>query len=301
MRVNVSAVKTFQTCETDWYYAYHLRRVPRQPQTALLLGTLWHTMMEYLARTHDRDASKRQAVLQVAETTRDLHLDPSVSPLFIDSFHKDVEHLYDLFDAYEERFTADETLLVEEALEMPLLRDGIADSGHSVFGRPDRVVRMQGRLWHVQNRTLSDRTPMAVYLAAAERDLHELAYAALICHRYSIALEEYGGTFMNICRKVSRKALAERPQDAFVQEFVPIAPQQVRRALDDIIVVCDRMTEIAEGRRVPLQNRDSDKGKFGNRLSPYFNVKLGRDRLEDDRLFMNARSRYEDDVPVEAA
>jgi hypothetical protein len=158
------------------------------------------------------------------------------------------------------------------------------------------VVRYQGKLWHVQNRTLSDRTVMPVYLAAAERDLHELAYAYLIQRHFQIHADQYGGTLMNIVRKVSKKKLAEDPDAAFIQEFIPIEQHQVARAIEDIIRVADDMVAIIEGRRDPIENRDTDKGRFGNRLSPYFEVKRGHQVISDERLFKTSVSRYDSEA-----
>src|SRR6185503_11381546 len=165
----------------------------------------------------DKDAAKEAARKSVADTISQLSIEPASTHSFIEDFLDDSEHLLNLFDAYEPRVKFDEILATEQAIEMPIL-----GGPHILFGRPDVVVRHQGKLWHEQNRTLSDRTVMPVYLAAAERDLHELGYAPMICHHYNEPLSNYGGTFMNICRKVSKKKLAEDPHAAFVQEFIPI-------------------------------------------------------------------------------
>jgi len=300
VRVNVSAVKAFQRSESEWYYAYHLGRVPRRPEKALELGTIWHQLMEAWTLGMTKEEAKRDATIEVARKSRAWQLDPAIAPIFIEDFHKEVEHLYNLFDLHEERITPEELLLVERPIEMPLLRTSPSSSTHALLGRPDRVIRMQGRLWHVQNRTLSDRTPIAVYLSAAGRDLHELAYAALICHFYNEPLSAYGGTWMNIVRKISRKRLAESPAEAFVQEFIPIDAHQVTMALEDIALVCDRMEEIATMRRRPMHTRDADKVAYGKTLSPYFGVYTGAETIEDDRLFRNAESRYAEDA-VEVA
>jgi len=267
MKVNVSAVKTFLYDQSDWYFAYVLKRVPRVTSPALQMGTLWHGLLEEFAKT---------GVLLDME------------------YQEQAEHMLNLFDAYRERYEFDETLLIEAPLETVLL-----GGPHILVGRPDRVVRYQGKLWHVQNRTLSDRTVMSVYLAAAERDLHELAYAHLITRHFKLHLDQYGGTLMNICRKVSKKKLAEDPQSAFIQEFIPISASQVAEAIDDIVQVADDMVAIMEHRRRAVQNRDTDKGRFGNRLSSYFAVRIGSGNLSDEHLFQPSESRYDTEAVAE--
>ena len=238
--------------------------------------------LEEYTRTGSKSAAKKHAGDKIA----DMGTETSHSQL--SDFIVEVEHIMSLFDAYKERFQFDETLLIEAPLEVQLPK-----SPHILIGRPDRVVRYQGKMWHVQNRTLSDRTVMPVYLAAAERDLHELAYAHLISGHFQLHSDGYGGTIMNICRKVSKKKLAEDPDAAFVQELIPINPAQVADAIEDIVQVATDMAAVVEGRRRIVQNRDTDKGRFGNRLSPFFGVRTGRVTLYDDELFKAAESRYD--------
>jgi hypothetical protein len=292
MKVNVSAVKTFLYDQQDWWFAYILKRVPRRPEMALQLGSLWHLLLEELVKTGSREVAEEKARKAVETFLGEPN--EYMTPEFVSDYEKSVEHLLDLFDGYKERHEFDETLLIEAPLEVQLL-----GGPHVLVGRPDRVVRYQGKLWHVQNRTLSDRTVMPVYLAAAERDLHELAYAYLIQRHFQIHADQYGGTLMNIVRKVSKKKLAEDPDAAYVQEFIPIDKHQVALAVEDIIRVADDMVAIIEGRRDAIQNRDTDKGRFGNRLSPYFEVKRGHASISDERLFMASESRYDTEV-VEA-
>jgi hypothetical protein len=285
MKLNVSAAKAFLSDQMDWYYAYVLKRIPNRRESALDLGTIWHVLLEQLHKTGSREKAKELARAEVEAIC--LAVPPEQND-WTGEFHRDAEHLMDIFDAYEERVAFDKTLMIEEALEMTL-----PNSVHVLVGRPDRVVEHNGKFWHVQNRTLSDRTVMPVYLAAAERDLHELAYAAMIAKHFNTGLAQYGGTFMNIARKVSKKKLAEDPQAAFVQEFIPIDPRQVETALFDLVQIADDMQEIMDGVRSPVQNRDTDKGRFGNRLSNYFEVKMGRASIHDDTLFKHAESRYD--------
>src|SRR6185503_12305512 len=76
VKVNISAIKTFQYDQMDWYYAYVLKRVPRRPEMALHLGTLWHTLLETYTKTADKDAAKEAARKSVADTISQLSIEP---------------------------------------------------------------------------------------------------------------------------------------------------------------------------------------------------------------------------------
>jgi hypothetical protein len=286
MKLNVSAAKAFLTDQMDWYYAYHLRRVPRGPVMPLALGTVWHVLMENYFSTGSKEEAKIIAQLKITEVMAEERGD------WAHEFQLEAEHLFHLFDFYEDRYAPEETLAIESAIEAPL-------GTHILVGRPDTVIRWRGKLWHRQNRTLSDRTLIPLYLQTAERDLHEVAYAGLIAHRYGIPLSEYGGTLMNIVRKVSKKKLMENPDAAFVQEFIPITPQSVLEALGDLEQIATDMEAIIQGSRRAVSNREQDRGRFGNRLSPYFEVKMGRASIQDNWFFRTVPDRYEQEAPSE--
>ena len=275
MKLNVSAIKLFLDDQLDWYYQYVLKRVPLRSTTALDLGTLWHLLMEELAKTGSRDKAKEAARTAFESVPRD------------HDFVKDYEDLLNLFDLYQEpKF--DEILAVEEAISTP-----VPTTDHVVIGRPDLVVRHNGKLWHKQNRTLSVQVAIPAYLAAASRDLHELVYAKAISEHFGETLESYGGTFMDIARKgLSKKRMIEEPQSAFVQEFIPIDPKEVESAMFDIAQIASDMQEIIEGSRQPYQNRSRDRAGW-RYASDYLSVKRGQADIMDNRLFKHAESRYE--------
>ena len=138
MKLNVSQVKTFQYDQLDWYYAYVLKRVPRHPSKALLLGTLWHTLQEEFARTGSRESALArfgEVVHQMVEDHRSV-----VSGKFIEEFLVESNLLPLYFEHHVERFLPENVLGVEMALEMPI------DGGHTLLGRPDKIVRLEGQI-----------------------------------------------------------------------------------------------------------------------------------------------------------
>lgn len=289
MRVNVSAVKAFQHCQLDWYWRFVLRRVPRSaPAIPLSVGTCFH---EYAAR---RSAGfSHEDALPAFTAARNRVL--AEAPILIDweaKFVEEITRLGGLLAHYKERFTIDDTLMIEEPIETAL-----GGTTHTLIGRPDRVVKMQGRWWHMQYRTLSDRTPIGIYIKSRERDLHELAYAWLICGKFNLSPDEYGGSYFNIVRKLSAKAIKERPLEAFVQELIPLDWSQVIAAVSDIQQIAFHMDEVATTMS-PIQNREADLNRFGNVLSPYYEARAGRISIHDDAFFMTAPDPY--DIPEEA-
>jgi hypothetical protein len=139
----------------------------------------------------------------------------------------------------------------------------------------------------MQYKALSDRTSMPVYIATRARDLHELAYAWLIVGKFCIP-REYGGTYLNVIRKISAKAIKERPDSAFVQELIPISWLQVNDAIEDIQQIADDMEDIMNGVRPLVDNREADTNRYGNVMSPYHEVLYNRASIDDNNLFMDA-------------
>lgn len=292
MRINVSAVKAFQHDQLDWYYRYHLRRVPRSvPKAYFSVGSVWHIAMA------SPPLIRLETFLNAASDMRKAWLDFQDSDKELIKFSDECDRLAALLTHYTERFTPDETLLIEQPLEYSLSTNRPQDIPITLIGRPDRVIKLHGKYWNVQHRTLSDRTPIPLYLATRERDLHELAYAALITHHFKIDRSQYGGTYMNIVRKLSTKAICERPLSAFVQELIPISWDQVNLALRDIVVTAYMMDGIINHNNAIIHNREADLGRFGNTLNPYYEARIGRISITDDAHFMTVADPYATEDP----
>lgn len=298
MQLNVSAVKTYLRSPLEWYYAHHLRRVPRTLTVPLEVGLVWHALMESfysngrfkdvaLASGQDFYKSRRDAAVEAGFD--------QTSPDKFEKFIHDSDLIFRLFDIWTDPIPDAEIIAVETPIELPL-----PGMSHTLIGKPDVLIRWQRKLWHHQHRTLSDRTSMATYLDAAPRDLHELAYAWLIVHGHGsgYAPSDYGGTYFNIARKLSNRRLTAEPEAAFIRQPVPLSWSQVLSAIDDLCQIADDMQAIVAGHRRPVSNREADRDRFGHYLTPYFRVYTGAQDIYDEKLFMTAPDRYAPEAPV---
>lgn len=290
MRTTVSEVNLFQECEWLWWARYVKQRVPRRFDVAPAGGTFWHSLMAKFTELKDKQAAL-EYVLPEMQRVRNQILGFGGTDKDVEDFQDLCDRLILLFDSYDDFVAKEKTLFVEEVFEskLPLL----GQLQHTLMGIPDRVIEMSdGKVWHVQYKTLSDRVPPHVYVAATERSLHELAYAYLITQRLNIPFSRYGGTILNVVRKISMKAIKMDTRKAFIQEMVPIQEDQVHAALSDIVRVADRMERIVLGVAVPIQSRTADTNRYGNGLSGYYDARRGLTDLDDDRFFAPAASRY---------
>lgn len=296
MRLSVSDINSFLVCEWDWWAKTIQRRVPRRPAAELYAGTFWHGLLAEAVKTGSKATALESAIPKMAEMREKIAAfgDEEETAQFVDQ----AERLLALFDHYSDFVADQETLFIETPLEAQLPYWAGAAGEHTLLGTPDRVLRTRdGKVWNVQYKTISDRTPIAVYVAAQERSLHELVYSFLIEQKLCLKDGDYGGTILNVTRKLSRKAIKERPETAFIQEMIPIRPEEVKRALGDIAVWADRMDAISRGHVRPTQNRMADLNRFGNALSLYWDARRGLVDLHDDRFFESTEPRYtqEDD------
>lgn len=288
MKVNVSAIKCYQRNPLEWYYRYHLRRVPRRATASYFVtGRWWHEVMQNFYATSDAFATAEFAVELRERLAAELQEYPE-GVLESDKFIDETTRIIALLHALPNRFIPENTLAVEQPIETKL-----PSTDHTLIGRPDRVIQMKNKFWHLQFKTVSDRTPMKLFVETRERDLHELAYAYLISGKYCTP-DQYGGVYLQVIRKLSHKAIIERPHEAFVQELVPIHWSQVTTAICDIADIADDMAQIASGNLRLIQNRDADVNRFGNVLSSYYDVYAGRVDIHDNVLFMDAPDPYSD-------
>lgn len=288
MDINISQILDFQRNEMDWYYKYVRKRVPRKRSTALDVGTWFHSLMEFYFKSR-RDhpdgipnpkswAAMEAAKLRIEQSHRyaDSEFDRITWSL-----------LNDFSDHWDLAFEPTSIHSVEEPFRIQL-----PSSSHHLIGIPDTTVWIHKKLWHLQHKTTSSTT-MPVYIATAQRWLHELAYAFAISEIADLEPSEYGGTYLNVARKLSAKARLENPRSMFVQELIPLDDRQINHAITDIVRIADRMERIRNNKEQPIQNRLADTNSWGNALSPYFEVNLGLTSLDDDSLFQDLETRYD--------
>lgn len=284
MDVSVSSVKAYQQCPARWLMRFHLKRVPRRTPAALTVGKMFHSAMEY----HLNGDTKAGALERVTNESLGL-LDAKAAEEWLS--------LGTAFGFWHDLHKIEATLEVEQPFSEHLSYYP-AHVNNNLIGRPDRVVLLYGKVWHLQNRTLAASKNVGLYLDTARRNLHELAYAWALKKKYP--QYEYGGTIFNIIRKLklvgkNGKVLHD-PKELMVQELVPINAGQVETAIDDIRRVAGLMYEDVlqyhRTKQLPIQNRDMDSGMFGSAKDPYFEVLMGNASLDDDELFMPAEERY---------
>lgn len=281
-RLNVSAILAYQRCPTDWYYRYVLRRVPRGVVHYFESGKFWHKCMEIAAQSGLPSAIAAAPGL-ADELLTEASNDVDVPAEIFQKLQDEVERLSLLLPHVDPAIFSTKTTAVEKTLEaiIPPFESDI-----TLYGTPDRIEESYGKTWNVQYKSISDRTPIGVYVASTARSLHELCYAYLICANYRIPFEKYGGTRLHIVRKLSRKAIKERPNEAFVSEYVPILEHQVRSAIEDVAAIAHDMQDILNGDRRLTQNRAADTNRYGSALSPYWDVRIGTLSISDDRYYI---------------
>jgi len=280
--VSVSAVESFQRDQLDWYYEYVRGRVPRRPLAALEAGTSFHALMEAVFRGKDLSLAIVESIDSVIERQIGMELDGY--PAEARDYRNTMDAIHSMAGDWKLNYPPDEVLAVEEPLTFNL------GGGHRLIGRPDTIVRYQGKLWDLQHKTIGDRVPIGVYVTVMRRNLHGLAYSRLIQDSYP--RDAYGGTYLNGLRKLSRTAFQKKPEAAFVQQLIPLMPKDEVDAIQDIRAIVQQMQAIVDEKVKPIQNRKSDSGIYGNTFSPYFFVKLGEQDIADDTIFKHAVNRY---------
>lgn len=280
MRVNVSAVKSFQRNPRRWWYEYSLKRIPKTRTVALDVGTAVHRVLadHFLGREMPTALNAGRAYVYDMRQTMLTHAQFEAAEDLV----KEWEGLVPLLEAWTSKYEV-QTVKVEEELWKQL-----PGSEHVLYGTPDRVVRWNGAFWHVQNRTLSGSTPIAPYLRAASLNLHELAYAWLIREHGMIP---YGGTLFNIIRKLKLMGAKGKPlhapEECFVQEFIPLTEDHINAAIAEITRTARAMSDYIAHPPASICTEACVLGRYGNSLCPYFDVCMGEASLEDESLFVN--------------
>ena len=290
-RVNVSSVHDFIRCRRRWIYAWYLGRVPRVEAPALVFGKLLHLVFEThfdgvpmeealarakkFAKSHAKIAGTREE-----ETSWNLGL-------------KELEYYEPVLKHWTDTYPITRTLEVETSFQMSL------PNGVELVGRPDRVVVIWDSMYHVQNRGLADKIPLALYTELGMRNLHELVYAWALKQKYPEI--PYGGTVYNILRKVTLQD--RKGKDKFVppynsvmgQKLVPMLTPRIEEAVAKVVYYTDEMERTValwESGKMVGDNDLMDGGPYRNSRDPYFEVLLGARSINDDRYFKDRVNLY---------
>jgi len=266
MRLNVSRIKDWDWCPQYQGYRWEEKRVRvGGPGRALWLGSRVHEVLA--AAMEGKDGGKVVEGCKEEDEAQAKALDVAV-------------------EVWKGKIKPwERVLMVEEALETRVGGFDV-ETGMNwttkrtepvvVFGRPDAVVVWRDKVWHVQHKTVGAGVPVAVFSKGVKRSLHELMYAKMLKEKWPKMA--YGGTMLNVVRKLGAKAMERDPGAALHMEFVPVGEAAIKRACGDVRLVA---REIWEGdERGLYQNRASCVGRFGNSLCPYYGVCEGDEAIE---------------------
>lgn len=306
MRLNVSAVKLFQTCRVRWYYQYVLNRVPLKPMLALDFGKAYHRIME----EHFLGLGMADAIWKIRDEVsgpitmasfRDEGSAPMSDVTLVElRAAQDVVKMIDKFEEvlllWKDTYPVTQLLEVEESFEYDY-------KGVTLVGRPDRGGVVFGKTMHIQNRSLAGGN-IALYRNLARWDMHELLYAWALAKKYPE--RPYGGTLFNIMKKVQyrgkpTKKVPEgkilRPIEEILYQFpVTMTQDRIDKCLEDLLWVAEEMArtryEIEKKGYWPAANRAVNGGPYGNSYDPYVDVIDGKVSLDDNTRFEARENMY---------
>ena len=242
-RFNISELEDHDFCPEYHHNRWMLQQVGIMDESEpLRLGTYAHKVLERMMRGEKPSFT---AKLLASERALDLALAAWWGKLGI-------AHPWDA------------VLETEQALELEVWSPELGQAGFVLFGTPDACVTWEGKLWHLQHKTIGQSIPVGVFSAGIAQSLHEAGYAALLQHAHPGI--PYGGTLLNIVRRLSEKRALEDPSQALHIEFLAITPAQIERGLRDISHKAQQI--LAQTRR--YRRRAACWGIYRNKLCEYY-------------------------------
>jgi hypothetical protein len=291
-RVNVSSVQDFMQCRFRWWAKWVMNRVPVATSPALDAGRILHRAFERHFNGEPLEESLWGECYEFRKLIPSAH--PSAQPGAL----KAVQQMEDLAPAmplWRDKFEITEVLEVEQPFEWP-------DPETDVIwiGRPDRVVVVGNKVWHEQNRGLASGMNFGTYMRLALRHYHEHLYAHPLSERYCTKRRRYGGTIMNLVRKLKfvtgkgRKTAEEMFfQSAMSVNLESLLHRSVMDALRDHVSEMRRVEELwRQQGAVPPPNEKLNGGFAGNSEDPYFRVLIGEVGLLDSSVFKDREDTY---------
>lgn len=292
-------------CRYRWWAKWVMNRVPRDEDRPLTYGKLLHQVFEdfLLGKGQMEDIinqKKQEVEAKLASSTF------STQDIYVASNSlEDLEQMREPLCLWRDQYPFDTpTLEVEESFSFTSPITTMANVHIVLVGRPDRVGILYGKLFHVQNRSLSSSTNYGLYFQLAKRHLHELVYGYHLSRKYHTI--PYGGTIFNLLRKLKYRGVPTKAN-----------PEgRILHAVDEILhqgLVNYSQEEINEGMRratlwgyemywteqqykqcgtVPLPNERMNGGYYGNKIDPYFLVLTGQTTLENNDLFKDREDLY---------
>lgn len=292
--VNVSSMQSFTQCRFRWWCQWVMNRVPVTGAPALEAGKLLHRIFEghFIKGESLLDAADREC-----EAFR--LLIPTAHPAAQSNAMKALLTIIDLREAlplWKDAFEGMETLEVEEGFEYqdPVLPWLVWR------GRPDRVVKLGTRIWHVQNRGLAAQMNFGMYTRLAKRHYHEHLYGEHLEKKLCTKKNKlkYGGTIFNLVRKLKFRTNVGRSNETTktAEEMFWQGPvsYEMKSGLHQSVMMsmrqhAEEMREVerrwVEENRVPAANEKMNGGFSGNSEDPYFKLLIGEISLDDDTVF----------------
>ena len=289
--ISVSSIEDYQNDRLRWCYKWIENRVPRKVPTALKVGKLIHKAFE--AHFKNPNIPVYEALERLLPAPRTF-LEPREQEE-VDQARGLIEPLQFWRDTYP----VTETLEVEEPFEYFLT------SGAKLRGRPDRVVVVYDKVFHMQHKTAGASARIETFVLLATQKMHELLYGRYLAKKYKGL--RYGGSIYNIIRKLKYRSktvtkaepkgkILHTPSEMLFQQVIPIDPQSQEQAYEeanDLSVLMDRTMEMYLSDKLVPRNRQLDGGKYGNSIDPYTLVAIGEISLSDDTFFMDREETYE--------
>ena len=289
--ISVSSMEDYLDDRLRWCYKWVENRVPRHVSSALVVGKLIHAAFE----EHFKTGLPVDMALQNLLPKEGAFLDPKEQ--------KEVDLARSMIEPlafWKDQFPVEETLEVEQPFEFWLT------SGAKFRGRPDRVVKVYGKAFHMQHKTMSAGVRADTFMMLMSEKAHELLYAYYLRKKYAKLGLEYGGTIANIIRKLKYRSkptkaepmgkILHTPEEMLFQNAVPIDWESVMRAFDevnDLSIHMDRTLEMYLSDKLIPRNRRLDGGRYGNSIDPYTLVAVGELDINDDTFFMDREETYE--------
>lgn len=296
--VNVSSVQDFMQCRFRWVIKWLMNRVPRAEGAALSQGKLLHLIFEdYFKGTMSMgEAINFHCNRWPNEPTDEAGILVA---------QKAVQGIRDLEEAlvqWQDKYVFDECLEVEAPFEV----EHPFDSAIHIKGRPDYVGVMNGQIWHRQNRGLAAAMNFGVYMELATRHYHEHIYGVALNQKYAASRGlRYGGTFMNLVRKLKYRTNVGKKNEKvktldemFFQhpmtiDFTsPLHEHVMESLLQHIYEMRIVEANFRQNGAMPAPNEKLNGGFNGFTIDPFFRVLTGKISVEDNTYFKDREDMY---------
>lgn len=284
--INISSILDFMSCRWRWYIKWVLNREPREVNGARDFGKALHQIFEF----HHKYGSMVYAI----ETVKNLYAEN-------DSVLEEINKYAEVLTLWKDQYPIVKTLEVETPFEHP----HPYDSSLWIRGRPDRVVVLWDKIWHVQNRGLAQNLNFDTYLELAKRHLHEGIYAW--ASRIKYPEMDYGGTIFNLMRKIKYRGVPTKkdpdgkilrhPKEIFFQGLVAYPQSRSTEMLEEVLWYVNEMRRVKEEAtkpfgQIPKPNETINGGYYGGKIDTWFRLLEKEISLNDDKYFKDREDTY---------